>query len=155
MTGDRQIVHQAVPADDRMQAFAYHHLVPAEALLLCVTQQRGPGQRIKVPTEPLQLRATSLTSFRIESKRINPSSKIEFIVRNVEGIKVQDVSLSAGAADLRLYADPAKVKAGLKGNLLLDVYITTMVRPEGGKGPQKERRYYYGLLPAIPFVVKR
>ena len=151
----REIVHQAVPADDRMQAFAYHHLLPAEALLLCVTQQRGPGQRVKVPTEPVQLRATSPASFRIESKRISPSSRIEFIVRNVEGIKVQDVSLSAGAADLRVTVDPAKVKAGLKGNLLIDIYITTMVRPEGGKGRPKERRYHYGLLPAIPFAVKR
>jgi len=151
----RQVVHQAVPADNRMQAFAYHHLVPAEALLLCVIQHRASGQRIKVPTEPVQLRAISPVSVRIEAKRISPLLKIEFIVRNVEGIKVQDVILSAGAADLRLAVDPARVKAGLRGNLLLDVYITTMVRPEGGKGQLKERRYYLGLLPAIPFVVKQ
>ena len=30
--GDREVVHQAVPAEDRMQAFLWHHLLPADTL---------------------------------------------------------------------------------------------------------------------------
>ena len=30
MIGGREVVRQAVPAEDMMQAFIYHHLVPAK-----------------------------------------------------------------------------------------------------------------------------
>jgi hypothetical protein len=30
--GDREITHEAVPAEDRQQAFLWRHLVPAQAL---------------------------------------------------------------------------------------------------------------------------
>ena len=34
--GSEEIVHQAVPAEDRMQAFLWRHLVPAQDLKACV-----------------------------------------------------------------------------------------------------------------------
>jgi hypothetical protein len=43
-----QVTHPAVPADDMMQAFAYHHLVPAQELRLKISDRgatRRPGTR--------------------------------------------------------------------------------------------------------------
>ncbi len=43
----RQVVHQAVPADDRMQAFSYRHLVPAKDLMVAIVRQGRPNGAAK------------------------------------------------------------------------------------------------------------
>ena len=46
MIEGREIVRQAVPAEDMMQAFIYHHLVPMQDLLVAVIGRerlRAPG----------------------------------------------------------------------------------------------------------------
>jgi hypothetical protein len=49
INGDK-LTCNAVPADDMMQAFIYHHLVCANELLMTVTQRRaGTSQRAKSP----------------------------------------------------------------------------------------------------------
>ena len=49
--GDKRVVHEAVPAEDRMQAFLWRHLLPSEDL--CVTvynpSYKPPAQRIPEP----------------------------------------------------------------------------------------------------------
>lgn len=40
--GGRTVVHPAVPADDMMQAFAYHHLVPSQQWAVVVIPRPGP-----------------------------------------------------------------------------------------------------------------
>jgi hypothetical protein len=49
--GDREIVHEAVPAEDRMQAFLWRHLLPAEDLPALVYNPgyRPPEDRIRPP----------------------------------------------------------------------------------------------------------
>ncbi len=43
--GGREVVRQAVAADDKMQAFAYHHLVPAQGLEVVVCTPPMPVRR--------------------------------------------------------------------------------------------------------------
>lgn len=47
--GDREIVHEAVPAEDRMQAFLWRHLLPAETLpaLVFDPSYQPPANRIR------------------------------------------------------------------------------------------------------------
>jgi hypothetical protein len=40
--GGDVVTHAAVPADDMMQAFAYHHLVPAQEWRACIVGRRDP-----------------------------------------------------------------------------------------------------------------
>lgn len=49
--GDREIVHEAVPAEDRMQAFLWRHLLPAETLPVLVynPSYQPPADRIRPP----------------------------------------------------------------------------------------------------------
>ena len=49
--GDREIVHEAVPAEDRMQAFLWRHLLPAEDLPVLVFNPayQPPADRIRPP----------------------------------------------------------------------------------------------------------
>ena len=49
--GNRQLVHTAVPAEDRMQAFLWRHLLPAEDLPVLVYNRsyRPPVDRVRPP----------------------------------------------------------------------------------------------------------
>jgi len=49
--GDREIVHEAVPAEDKMQAFLWRHLLPAETLPVLVfdSSYQPPADRIRPP----------------------------------------------------------------------------------------------------------
>jgi len=49
--GDREVVHEAVPAEDRMQAFLWRHLLPAEDLPLLVynPSYQPPADRVRPP----------------------------------------------------------------------------------------------------------
>lgn len=49
--GDREIVHEAVPSEDKMQAFLWRHLLPAEDLPLLVFAPgyQPPADRIRPP----------------------------------------------------------------------------------------------------------
>lgn len=51
MIGDREVVHEAVPAEDRMQAFLWRHLLPAETLPALVFNPgyQPPANRIRPP----------------------------------------------------------------------------------------------------------
>jgi len=48
---DREVVHEAVPAEDRMQAFLWRHLLPAETLPVLVynPSYQPPADRIRPP----------------------------------------------------------------------------------------------------------
>lgn len=78
--GDRQIVREAVPAEDRMQAFLWRHLVPAETLPLLVYNRayRPPTERIRPP-------------IRDEDRPKDPNptltrSSVEWYLRRIEGL---------------------------------------------------------------------
>lgn len=49
--GDREVVHEAVPCEDRMQAFLWRHLLPAETLPVLVFDPayQPPADRIRPP----------------------------------------------------------------------------------------------------------
>ncbi len=49
--GDREVVHEAVPAEDRMQAFLWRHLLPADTLPLLVydPSYKPPADRVRPP----------------------------------------------------------------------------------------------------------
>ncbi|MFV1967986.1 MAG: PPC domain-containing protein, partial [Pirellulaceae bacterium] len=49
--GDREVVHGAVPAEDRMQAFLWRHLLPAEDLpaLVYNPSYQAPADRVRPP----------------------------------------------------------------------------------------------------------
>ncbi len=51
---------------------------------------------------------------------------------------------------ITLKAEADKVKAGERGNLILDAFVER--EPEAGKGPNR-RRQPLGVLPAIPFEI--
>jgi hypothetical protein len=140
----------ATPAEDMMQAFAYHHLVPANHLLVTVSG----GARARFPARllesgPVKIRPGGTAVARIAIPRGVAADHIQLILSDPpEGITLTSTSFSSGGAVLQFFADAEKVKPGLRTNLIVEAY------PDVGK-KGKPSRFALGTLPAIPVEVIR
>jgi len=147
----RAVFRPAVPAEDMMQAFAYRHLVPAKELAVAVTGRGMPGVRILDAT-PVKIPAGGTARVRIgaPSSAFADRFKLE-LGEPPDGITIQNISPIREGAEIELAADAAKVRPGLKGNLVVNAFAA---RPQAaGKGPANNRRPFAGTLPAIPFEI--
>jgi hypothetical protein len=99
--GDRNIVREAVPAEDRMQAFLWRHLLPAETLpaLVYNPSRRGPADRIRPPIHDEQrpekanrdLRQRSVDGYIRRIERLYQEWLLtdEFANREIAGIEAR------------------------------------------------------------------
>jgi hypothetical protein len=78
--GDQEIVHQAVPAEDKMQAFLWRHLLPAEDLpaLVYDPSYQPPADRVR-PTIRDEDRPKDV-------KRTLQKSSVDLYMRQIEGL---------------------------------------------------------------------
>ncbi len=145
----KDVQRMGVPAEDMMQAFAYRHLVPAQewmAVAAGPVRYRVPW---KLPTqEPVKLPVGGTVQVRVAAPVGGQASSIKMTLSEPpEGVTIQDVTSVPGAINILLRADAAKVKSGLKGNLIVDAAI------EREDAKQVRRRQPLGTLPAIPFEI--
>ena len=148
--GGKAVHHIAIPAEDMMQAFAYHHLVAQTEWMVRI-----------LPAAPARLpaRAGASTSVRLPP---GGSTSIPLLVppriadqvllalnAPPEGVSIESVTPTRDGVTVVLHAD-AKIKPGIRGNLILDAFIE---RPAPAAGPTAKRRQLLGTLPAIPFEI--
>jgi hypothetical protein len=153
--GGREVTHAAVPADDMMQAFAYYHLVPAQDLKVAI--RRGPGLRgaPKVTAgQPLKIPAGGTARFHVEVPlpRNNMIEGVHYELSDPpEGIQLRQVSPSGESAEIVLACD-ARVKPGLKGNLILAISADRRL-PANARPQANRQRVPLGTAPAVPFEI--
>jgi hypothetical protein len=152
----REVVRAAVPADDMMQAFLYRHLVPAEALKLAVARRvvfRTPARIFGEP--PVKIPAGGAVRLRVQAQ-LPPNSPIATLHFELseppEGIELRSSSPLEDGAEIVVQCDAAKVKADLKGNLIINVLGERQVTPPNGGAPNRQR-LSLGTLPALPFEI--
>ncbi len=78
--GDREVVHEAVPAEDKMQAFLWRHLLPADTLPVLVfdPSYQPPADRIRPPIRDED-----------RPKDVKPTltrSSVDWYLRQIEGL---------------------------------------------------------------------
>ncbi len=152
----REVVHPVVPAEDMMQAFAYHHLVPAEELKVVVTGRAAPkvGAIRLVSKTPLRIPAGGTASAEIALPTPVMLSRVRLELSNPpEGISIQRVSQSPRGATIVFACDASKIKPGSKGNLIV---VASAARPAAGskaKSKPGARGGALATLPAIPYVI--
>jgi hypothetical protein len=150
MVSGQRVTRPVVAAEDMMQAFAYHHLVPANHLLVTVSNEaraRFPARLLH--TQPIKIRPGGSAVVRFSFPKGGGSDKLQLILNEPpEGLSLKSSSINADGATLTLHADSEKVKPGLRTNLIVEVY------PESGKAG-KTTRFPLGTLPAIPVEVFR
>ncbi len=151
----REVRRLGVPAEDMMQAFAYHHLVPAKEWLVWVAPgvrrrvdwTRGPEERVKLPAG-----GTAPVRFLTPLGRLGDQLELE-LSEPPDGITIRKTSPRPEGLDIVLGADAGKVKPGLKGNLIVSAFMLRRAGPDSKKPPAQNRRVPLGVLPAIPFEV--
>ena len=159
----QEIVRPVVPAEDRMQAFAYHHLVPAEELQVAVVGREWLQNMVKLLTPgPIQIPVGGLAKVQIQMPPMPMFDRIEWLLEDApEGISVKEANQTGYTTEVVLATDPAKLKPGQKGQLTLAL-VPRFARAKQAKlpirQPQQGLRGFpqQGLrLPAIPFEVVR
>lgn len=151
----REVVHPVVPAEDMMQAFAYHHLVPAQELKVVVTGRAAPkagGIRLLTKT-PLRIPAGGTASAQVALPAAAMLSRVRLELSDPpEGISIKSVSESAKGVTLVFQCDATKIKPGSKGNLIV---VASARRPAPAKTKAKPgaKGGVVATLPAIPYVI--
>ena len=152
------VSHVAVPADNKMQAFLYRHLVPSHELLVTVT-----GSRVRFP--PLEIAGDGpvrISTGQTAHVRINIPKQAKFEAMELElddpprGVSLEDWSVRQGVLDLLLKADSNEAASGTAGNLIVAIFSLREGRQPNDGPKRPKQRVPFGVLPAIPFeIVKR
>jgi len=147
----REIVRPVMPADDMIQAFAYHELVPAQELKVAVFGRFRAGDAAQIISPvPVQIPTDGTVRIRVSLPTGPLMSKIEFeLSEPPDGICIQKSS----PTEIVLQADPAKVKPGFKGNLIVKASAERSSSSGTQSPPANRRRIPLGALPAIPYEI--
>jgi hypothetical protein len=149
----RETIHPVVPAENMMQAFAYRHLVPAKELAVEVGGARMPHGALKISSEsPVKIPAGGTARVRVSGAGPAFADRFKLeLSEPPEGISLGKISPTSDGVEIELAADPVKIKAGLEGNLILNLFADRAQAPGAGKKPANNRRLALDCLPAVPF----
>ncbi len=147
--GGRKVTHKVVPAENRMQAFLYRHLVPSRVLMAYVkdTRWRNPQFRIAGP-KAVRINAGNSDKIKVvcPNKRILKDIKLQLHDPPM-GFKIIDVNTLPKGLEFKIHTDPDIPE--FKGNLIVEAYRKFTPKAEKGEAPKKKRTVYLGAFPAI------
>jgi hypothetical protein len=135
--------HNALPAEDMMQAFYYHHLVIQPDWMVRVIGAGGPAVAWKPVEKPVRISAgaTGQLSLPLPPRF---AGQVTFTLDDPpDDLTIEKVVREANAVTV-IFKAGAKLKPGAKGNLILDAFIQRQ---------NQNRRQPLGAIPAIPFEV--
>jgi hypothetical protein len=154
MIQGREVSRPSVPAEDMMQAFAYRHLVPAQELKVAVMGRWMPKAVRILGTTPVKIPVGGTARVRIAAPSRAFADRFQLELNEPpEGITVKSVSPTREGAEIVLQSAAAKVKPGLQGNLIVDVFAGKSLEAGKGKAQANRRRTPLATLPAIPFEI--
>ncbi|PTX97685.1 PPC domain-containing protein [Opitutus sp. ER46] len=144
------VAREAIPAEDMMQAFAYHHLVPVRELLLSASGRPGAICRLLSRT-PVTLTPSGTTRLTLSASAARGVEKISVELSDPPaGIAVKSAKVSGNIVEVELTCDAAKVKPGQQGNLILNAFGE---RTNAKDKAKRAQRTPLGSVPAIPFEI--
>ena len=145
-----QIARKAVPADDRLQAFIYHQLVPAPDLLAYPLPDRPPRKPLQIAAGTVRIPLESAGSAKVIRWQNLQQDRVRAELKNPpDGIWVEGVSPCAEGVEIAFRAGRTNAKPGSQGNLIVELTAGKAAAP--GDKDQTEKRWSLGLLPAIPY----
>lgn len=164
-----EVARHAVPADDATQAFAYHHLVPAQELTLAVGGLFRPGDENSVlSATPLRIPAGGTATIHVHVQVGPRIHDLQFELSDPPpGIRLGPSS----ATSVTVLTDKAAVKPGQAGNLIVTATAerkaadgtpaktvspstpSTSPTPTPPAKAAAKWRVPLGALPAIPYQI--
>jgi len=156
---DGQVVtRRVIPAEDVMQAFIYHHLVPSEVWHVAMTAGRG-GRAPPLAAargRPVELPAGGRTTIPLRAqnpRRAIPTGLGLELSEPPAGVEILDFTRSERGWEMEVEIDGGQVKPGLKGNLIVGAFVERTRGGSAGQAGRRVRKISLGVLPAIPFEV--
>ncbi|HVG94477.1 MAG TPA: hypothetical protein VND21_08525 [Planctomycetota bacterium] len=148
----RDVVRTGTPADDVMQAFAWRHLVPAQAWLATVT---GAGRDLPLPRwekrRPVRLPHGGRATVRLEGLPRGSLARVHFDLDDPPaGVTLDDVREEDGGVVLVLKSDRKTAVPGAGDNLIVEVYAGPAAPRAPGPRVRPPPERYLGVLPALP-----
>ncbi|NSW56979.1 MAG: hypothetical protein HPY44_13290 [Armatimonadetes bacterium] len=153
--GGKMITVPAIPSQDMMQAFAYRHLVPSQAMVGHVNPTRRFAPPIALAgAGPLRIPAGGNAAVHVIIPAGPALQSIQVdLSEPPDGLSVQEVKRRNNGLELVVRADGEKLKTGTTGNLILEAFAEVELQAPGGQGKKQKRRFSLGYLPAVPFEV--
>ena len=152
---EHEVVRPGIPAEDMMQAFAYRHLVPAREMEVWLADHPQLKRALGIlgPT-PVKIPAGGSASVRVRTPGSFTNNYELELSGPPDGISIKSVSMADAETELVLRSDAARIKPGMKGNLIVNVMRKRpQAAPAGGKGRGNQQRVAVGALPAIGFEI--
>ncbi|MEO0018277.1 MAG: hypothetical protein RLZZ522_1560, partial [Verrucomicrobiota bacterium] len=162
--GNRDVVHPAVPAEDRMQAFFYRHLVPTEQLLACVTGRAKVFNRSQAALAALErLRQLCAAGLKIPAggaatltvpggKRQADQPPLKFALNSPPPGLALTTAMVNNQTVLTFTAESV-LKPGSLGNVIVNVFAEVPGRPQKPKAKAGKQTVKIGSLPPIPTTI--
>jgi len=147
------IARPAIPAEDRMQAFAYRHLVPSKELEVLIPDRPQFRQPLRLFDNEL-VRIPAGGSSEVRLRTPGPGFYTNFQLELSDpppGITLASVAPSGIGTKIVLHSD-AKLHAGTRGNLIINV-LPRRAPAAANARPNNQIRPALGALPAIPFQI--
>jgi len=151
----REVRHTAIPAEDMMQAFIYHHLVPAKEWLVAAigVGVNRPTVRLLDP-RLLKFRPGETAEVRFSVPPLPPEVKIHLQLSDPpEGMAIEETRTTRDGATVVLRADAEKSRPGLKGNLILEAFAERTAGTGEAKPAANRFQFKVATLPAVPFEI--
>jgi hypothetical protein len=150
----RDVRRVAVGAEERMQAFAYRHLVPSQELMAMVLGPRRAGPPVAVAGgAALRVPVGGTARVVVSAPGLPLASNLRLILDDAaEGVVLEGWIGVPGGLELALGALPG-AKAGTASNAVVEL-LAEIPAPRGeGGAPARRRTYSLGFVPAIPYEV--
>lgn len=140
----------AEAADDMLQAFIYHHLVPAPEFLAYPLPDRPPRKPLQMTEGTVRIPLDATGTARVPIPKNFDKGRVRAELKNPpEGISIDRVLPGQDGVEIVFRADPNKAKPGSQGNLIVELSAGKAAAAEDKN--QSEKRWSMGLLPAIPY----
>ncbi len=153
-----RIMRPFVPADDMMQAFIYHHLVPSHDLTVTISKDArrwtiGGGQGSGTDQTRLRITAGGFVRHQLALPDTPDLEAVRVELKQPpDGITIRRVVNGLGGLVMLLAADKEQVKPGQQGYLQFNVYIEKTVPGHDGMPPTK-RKEPIGKFPPVAYEV--
>jgi len=151
------ITRPVIPADDMLQAFAYHHLVPAKELLVTVSGRGAFNSSMKIVSDiPVKIPVDGTSRVQITGRVGAMAGRFQFELSDPPaGITLGSTSPTADGVEVVFHAEAGKAKAGLTGNLIVNILPgkNPPLAQKQTNRPNQRRAPPIGTLPAIPFEI--
>ncbi|NQT52719.1 hypothetical protein HQ576_11735, partial [bacterium] len=134
--GGKTVSRTATPCDDVMQAFLWRHLAPARELAVAVAKNKWqPLGLARVERKPARVPAGGVAQVRIDMAWRGGRQVSLAPHEAPKGLSVGNVKVDAKGLTFDLKADGKAARAGLAGNLIVEVSASYQVKGKGkGKG---------------------